>query len=326
MTVRMALIGSGTIARRAHLPALKEAGADVVVFASRSLASAEAAASDWGGGEVTDDWHSVLDRTDIDAVDVCTPNRLHAEMAVAAAAAGKHVLVEKPLAPTVEEADRMVSAADAAGVLLMPAQNLRFAPPLVAMRAAVGDGRIGTPVAVRSAFGHAGPEGWAPDATWFRDADQSGGGALLDLGVHIADLVRAVLADDVVEVSALLQGGEGGVEDAGVAILRFAHGATGTLHASWMVRPGPDLQLTVFGTDGTVHLDARTPPTLLPGDGGEPQRLTVPETTDNPYAAFVRAVERGEQPPVTAADGRAAVAVIAAAYESAASGTTATVR
>jgi predicted dehydrogenase len=318
MTVRVAVIGCGAIARRVHLPAFKAAGAEIVVFASRSSGSAEAASAEWGGGEITDDWRVVLDRDDVDAVDICTPNRLHAEMATAAAAAGKHVLVEKPMATTVEDADRMLAAADAAGVVLMPAHNLRFAPPLVATREAVATGRIGAVVSFRSAFGHGGPEGWAPDATWFRNPEEAGGGALLDLGVHMADLVRAVVADEVTEVAALLSGGRPGSEDTAACVLRFASGATGTLQASWVAQSGPDLQLTVFGTTGTLHVDGRTPPTLHPAVG-EPERLTVATVADNPCAAFVRTVETGGDPAVTAADGRAAVAMVCAAYRSAAS-------
>ena len=318
MTVRLAVLGCGAIARRAHLPGFKQAGADVVAFASRSLSSASAAASDWGGGDVTDDWRSVVGRDDVDAVAVCTPNRLHVEMAVAAAEAGKHVLVEKPLACTVDEADRMIDAATAAGVLLMPAQNLRFAPAFVAVADAVQSGRVGSVVGFRAALGHSGPEAWAPASDWFRDVEAAGGGALLDLGVHVADLLRCVLGDEVVDVSAFLQGGSPGMEDTGVAVLRFAGGAVGTLHASWAVTPGPDHLLTVFGTDGTVHVDGRTPPTL--SVGGEREKLAVPDDADDPYRAFVRAIESGTPPPVTAADGRAAVAIVAAAYESAASG------
>jgi predicted dehydrogenase len=261
-----------------------------------------------------------VDRDDVDGVVVCTPNRLHAGVAVAAAEAGKHVLVEKPMACTLDEADAMIEAAATASVLLMPAHNLRFAPPFVAMRDAVAAGRIGTVSSVRAALGHGGPEGWAPEATWFRDATEAGGGALLDLGVHIADLVRAVVGDDIVEVSALLRGGAPGVEDSGVALVRFVGGATGTLHASWEVQPGPDHLLTVFGADGTVHVDGRTPATLFPGAGGEPERLELPADADDPYRAFVRAITSGDAPPVTAADGRAALAVITAAYAAAASG------
>lgn len=320
--VRIGLLGCGAIARRAHLPGLRTAGADVVAFTSRSLASAEAAAAEWGGGEVFTDWRQVLDLADLDAVDVCTPNRLHVEMAVAAAEAGKHVLVEKPLACTVAEADRMIAAARAAGVLLMPAHNLRFAPPVVALRDAVAAGLVGEVVTVRAAFGHAGPEVWAPEATWFRTATDAGGGALLDLGVHMADLLRCVLADEVAEVAAFLQGRTPGVEDAGTALLRFASGATGTLQASWIARPGPDIQVTISGTEGRLHLDATLAPTFHPAGAGPPEALAVPAEADNPYAAFVRAIRTGGAPPVTARDGRAAVAIIEAAYRSAQSGHT----
>ena len=323
MAVRLAVIGCGAIARRAHLPGFRAGGADVVAFASRSRSSAEAAAADWGGGAVTDDWREVIQRDDVDAVSVCTPNRLHTEIAVAAAEAGKHVLVEKPLACTVEDADRMIAAALANDVVLMPAQNLRFAPPFLAVRDAVAAGRVGDVTGFRAALGHSGPESWGPASDWFRDVDAAGGGALLDLGVHVADLLRAVLADDVTDVTAFVHGGSPGMEDTGIALLKFAGGAVGSLHASWAVRPGPDHLLTVFGTEGTVHVDGRTPPTLFPAGGGERERLTVPEDADDPYRAFVRAVETGEAPVVSAEDGRAAVAVIAAAYHSAASGTSA---
>jgi predicted dehydrogenase len=327
--LRIGLIGCGAIARRAHLPAFRATGAvDVVAFASRSLASAEAASDEWGGGEVLTDWRELLARDDIDAVDICSPNALHAEQAIAAAAAGRHVLVEKPMACTVAEADAMIAAAAGAGVVLMPAHNVRFAPPFAAAREAFGRGVVGELLGVRAAFGHAGPHRWAPDAVWFTDASLSGGGALLDLGIHAADLLRSILAPhEVVEVAAMLLGppAPGEVEQAAQVVLRFDNGAIGTLHASWMARPGPDHQLTVFGTEGTLHLDGRTPLTFTPStapDGkGERVPLPAPDRVVEPYAAFVRAASGLEpQPPVTAADGRAALAIVGAAYEAARSG------
>jgi predicted dehydrogenase len=316
------VIGCGAIARRAHVPALLAAGADVVAFASRSRASAEAAHAEAGGrGVVVDDWHDILGRNDVDAVTICTPNALHAEMAIAAAAAGKHVLVEKPIACTVAHADAMLAAAADADVLLMPAHNLRFAAPFVAAREAVARGDIGTVTMARAGFGHAGPGAWAPDATWFFDPALAGGGALLDLGIHMADLLRAVLGDDVVEVAAMIRREPGAVEDAGTAVLRFAGGATATLQASWIVRGGRDLQLTVFGTAGMLHLDPSTPLTLRPLSG-DAVTIAMPDAVVDPYAAFVEAITNGTALPVTAADGRAALAIIDAAYRAAETGTT----
>ncbi len=325
MTVRVALVGCGTVARRVHLPGLRAAGADVVAFASRTRSSAEHAAREWGGGDVVDDWHEVLERSEVDAVDVCTPNASHGEIAVAAVRSGKHVLVEKPMACSVEEADRMVDAADRAGVVLMPAHNARFGRPFGAMRQAVARGDIGQVLSFRCAWGHAGPEHWAPDAGWFRDPALAGGGALTDLGVHVADVLRSVLDDEAVAVSALLRPGANGgggerVEDVAQLLLRFSQGAVGSLQASWAVAAGGDHQLTVQGTGGTLHLDDRTLPTLLPAGGGDPVQLELAEKSPGVFETFVDAVEYGSPLVVTAADGRAAVALVAAAYRSAASG------
>ena len=324
--MRVAVIGCGTIARRSHLQGLRAAGAEVVAFASRSRQSAEEAARASGGGEVVDDWHELLGRTDVDAFAVCTPNASHAEISIAAALAGKHTLVEKPMACTLEQADRMLDTARGAGTVLMPAHSSRFLGPFVAMREAVARGDAGRIRAFRCAWGHGGPEGWAPAARWFRDPAEAGGGALIDLGVHAADVLRSVLADEPVAVSALVSADHGsgpdageGVEDLAQLVVRFAQGAIGSLQASWAVASGSDHQLTIQGSEGTLHLDGRTRPILLPAGGGDPVRLPVPEETPDVFDAFVAAVAGGT-PVVSAADGRAAVALVAAAYRSAASG------
>ena len=323
MTVHVGLVGCGAIARRSHLPGLRAAGADVVAFASRSRASAEAAADQWGSGRVFDDWRALVEDPDVEAVDVCSPNRSHAEVAVAAAEAGKHVLVEKPMACTLQEADRMIAAAEGAGVVLAVAHNLRLAAPFFTAHLLVGQGAVGDVVGFRAGFGHGGPQDWAPEATWFFDLEQSGGGALIDLGIHVADLIRFVVADEVVDVSALLSRRADGVDDAAQVIVRTAGGAVGSFHASWRARPGPDHQLTVFGTDGTLHLDRRTPLTLhRPGEKAEPVELRDPP--GDLFTGFVAACATGAAPAVTAAEGRAALAIVDAAYRSDATGRTTT--
>jgi predicted dehydrogenase len=177
---------------------------------------------------------------------------------------------------------------------------------------------------VRAAFGHAGPHAWAPHAKWFYDPRWSGGGCVIDLGVHIVDVVRYVTADDVAEVGALLRRRAGGVEVDAQLLLRLGGGALATVHASWSARPGPDRQLTIVGDEGTLHLDARTPLTCYaPGADGE--RVPLPESTSSPLLEFLGAVEHGHTPAVTAADGRAAVAVVEAAYRSAETGRIVTV-
>ena len=314
--IRVGIIGCGAAARRIHLPGLRAAGFEVTAFSSRTPASAQAACADWGSGIVIDDWRAAIVRDDVDAVVLATPNSLHAEGAIAAAAAGKHVLVEKPMATTVAEADAMVGAAHTAGTVLMPAHNLRFASPFVAMAQAVARGDVGEVVAVRAAFGHGGPQGWAPESTWFREPAMSGGGALIDLGIHMIDVLHAVLGEHVAEVGATLWG-HGPVEDAAQLVLRFAHGASGSLHASWVTVPGPDHQLTIFGREGTLHLDGATPP-MLRRPGAEPERVRASGERADLYRGFATAIASGGPPPVTAAEGRAALAVVTAAYEAAA--------
>ena len=315
MTVRIGLIGCGAVARRFHLPAFREAGADVVAFTSRTAASAEAAANEWGSGKVVGDWRELIALEEIDAVDVCTPNASHAELAIAAAKAGKHVLVEKPIATTLDEADAMISAARKSKTILMTAHNVRYAPPFVAVAEEIASGSLGEIGAVRAAFGHSGPQVWAPDATWFFDRSLSGGGALMDLGVHLADLLRSLLSDEVEEVGAILSGSKE-VEEAAQVVLKFERGAIASMHVSWVATPAPDHQLSIFGSKGTIHLDTTTPPVFRAGSG-ETRELTMTGDPDDPYRAFVRAIETGTEPPITGEDGRAALAIVLAAYQAA---------
>jgi myo-inositol 2-dehydrogenase/D-chiro-inositol 1-dehydrogenase len=217
----------------------------------------------------------------------------------------------------------MIAAARDAGTVLLTAHNARFLPAVAAARDLVAAGRAGEIRAFRCAWGHGGPRGWAPDATWFYERALAGGGALLDLGVHAIDTVRAVTGDDIRAVSAFI--GPGNVEQTAQLALRMARGALGTIQASWEIASGADVQLTVQGTDATLHFDLRTPLTLFPVGGGAPARVPLPEQGPTIFDAFVAAVAGTPSPLITAADGRAAVAVVDAAYRSAATGTTVTV-
>ena len=319
MTTRFAVVGCGTAANHIHLPALRSAGVEVTAFASRSLGSSEATCAAWGAGTVEARWEDAVVRDDVDAVVVATPNANHHAVAMAALRAGKHVLVDKPMACTVAEADEMIAAAHEAGRVLLPFQNTRFAAPFVAAAEQVRDGAIGDITGFRAAFGHAGPQAWAPEATWFFQRSAAGGGCLMDLGVHVIDLVRAVTGAEITHVAALLNGRAGDVEADAQLQVRTDTGAIGSIHASWSSRPGPDHQLTVVGTDGTLHLDARTPLTLVTV-AGDRTRVELPESVSSPLEELLAAVRGEREPTITASDGRAAVAVVEAAYRSAASG------
>ncbi|HUP86035.1 MAG TPA: Gfo/Idh/MocA family oxidoreductase [Acidimicrobiales bacterium] len=318
--LRIGVLTCGAIVTKGHLPGFAAAGdrsvVDLVAFQSRTRATAEAARDQWGSGEVVDDWRDVLARADVDAVDICSPNALHATMAIAAAEAGKHVLVEKPMATKVADADAMVAAAEQAGVVLMAAHNLRFAAPYAAAARAVAEGLVGDVVGVRLAMGHGGPQAWTRDAGWFRDRELSGGGALVDLGIHMADLLRAVTGDDVAEVSAFVRRpSPDAVEESGQLAFTMRRGAVGSLSASWSVRPGADHHLTVHGTEGTLTVE-RGQAVVRPADGGEKVVVEPPSPAPDLLANFV-AVCRGEAEAVVGPqDGREALAIIEAAYRS----------
>ena len=290
----------------------------MTAFASRSQTSARAAAAEAGTGVVCEDWRALLVRDDVDAVTICTPNAVHAEQLLAAIEAGKHVLVEKPFTVNVPEADAVIEAARAKGVVVMTAHSARFAPPVVAMREALQTGAIGTATSVEGTFCHAGPGAWAPEATWFTDPASAGGGALLDLGVHLVDTLRWLLIDEFEQVAAVLTGGA--VEHDAFVTFRTFGGVIGGLHTGWRSTPGPRIGLTVAGTTGSLVLDDRG--LVLHRPGSEPKTLPAAGATDSPQAAFLRGIRAGRAESPTAEDGRAAVVVVQACYRAADEGRT----
>jgi len=314
--LRVGLIGAGAIARRTHLPGFSAVrpAVDLTAFASRSLAPAQAAAEAWGGGVAVSDWRELIGREDVDAVDVCTPNALHAPIAIAAARAGKHVLVEKPLATSLADADAMIEAARRHGVVLMTAQNGRYGAGMRAAAQAVRQGRAGDVRAVEAWLAHGGPGTWARDARWFFDPALSGGGALLDLGVHAIDAVRAVTGDEFALVSGMLSDLRQGVEWNGHLVGRLAGGGLCNVKASWNAPFRSDRLLAVWGTDAQVLVDGRGAWLRRPDDVTEALPGAAPASL---FADFVAACRSG--PPAgapTGDDGRAAVAVVLAAYRS----------
>ena len=318
--MRVGLVGCGAIGRRAHVPALQAAGATLTAFASRTLESAQAAADEAGGGSVVADWRDLVTRDDVDAVVLCTPNALHAPQALAAIAAGKHVLVEKPFTVTVEESDAVLAAAAAAGVVVMTAHNGRFAPLVEGLAHQVRAGAVGEVLSVRCVMCHPGPLDWSTAASWFLEHDQSGGGALIDLGVHLVDTVRYVLDDEVVQVSAMLSGQLNGVERDAFVLFDTRLGVVGSLQTGWRSGSGLDFSLMVAGETGS--LVASPSGLTLTGLDGLPQQVALPEGARTVQEAFVEAVAAGRAQAPDGHDGRAAVAVVQAAYASARSGRT----
>jgi predicted dehydrogenase len=252
--VRIGLIGCGGISR-AHARGYRNLGdseARVVVTCDEARELAEERARETACETVATDWRAVLDRKDVDAVDLCLPHDLHADVAVAAAHAGKHVLVEKPLATTLADADRMIRAAHDADVRLMCAFCERFDPQHIVVKRVVDEGWLGTPMMARTDHNQ---NVELPVGHWIREARRLGGGAIASAGCHRLDLLRWFFGE-VVDVSSFrfhwrdrMEG-----EVAGVVILRFQNGALGAFQINWMTRKAVWYEkLWLEGTEGSIH-------------------------------------------------------------------------
>jgi predicted dehydrogenase len=178
---------------------------DMAAVAGRDPAAVQAAAERLGWSSAETDWKALVSRDDIDLVDICTPGDTHAEIAIAALGAGKHVLCEKPLANSVQDAREMVRAAQASSALAMVGFTYRRVPAVQLARTLVAEGRIGTVRHVRAQY----LQDWIADPqaplSWRLDKQKAGSGALGDIGAHIVDLAQFVTGESVTGVSALLE-------------------------------------------------------------------------------------------------------------------------
>jgi predicted dehydrogenase len=244
------------------------------VLVGRDAEGVAAAAAEYGWEGSETDWRAVLDRDDIDIVDICAPGFMHAEIAVAALEAGKHVLVEKPLANTLAEAQAMTEAAQAAraqGVQSMIGFNYRRIPALALARELIAEGRLGNIRHVRAAY----LQDWLADPeapmTWRLRKDKAGSGALGDIASHAIDQVLFLLGDQVTEVSGRTHtfttqrpgasdshGGleEVTVDDAAWATLTLASGAIASVEVSRVATGQKNsLKLEIYGEKGALLFD-----------------------------------------------------------------------
>ncbi len=217
------------------------------------------------GGRAYESVEALLADPNVDAVSVCSANASHAEITVAALEAGKHVLCEKPMATTLADCERMVSAAKKSGKRLMIDQNQRLAGAHVKARELIEQGEIGRVITFATAFRHGGPETWSIDpgqSTWFFDKKRAAMGAMADLGVHKTDLIQYLIGQTVDEVEAQLctldkkfsDGSPITVDDNAFCIYHMDGGAVGTMIASW-TNYGPEDNSTVInGTEGVLRI------------------------------------------------------------------------
>jgi predicted dehydrogenase len=323
--LRFGILSTADIARKKVIPGIQGAErCTVVAIASRDTARATAVAAELGIARAHGSYAALLADPDVDAVYIPLPNHLHAEWAIAAARAGKHVLCEKPLAMTAPDAERMIAAADRAGILLMEAFMYRQHPSWVAARELVASGRIGRLTAVQSWFSY-----FNDDPTNIRNIREAGGGALYDIGCYNVNLSRMLFGGEPRRVeSSIVRDPDSGVDVLTSALLEFERGVA-TFTCS--TRAEDDQRVHVYGTAGRIVIDI---PFNIPPDrptrirlshGGEPPVDPATEVFTfepaDPYGAeataFASAVLDGTPVPVPPADAVANLQVIQRIFEAA---------
>ncbi|PZU89915.1 MAG: fructose reductase [Shinella sp.] len=325
MTVRWGLIGASTIAREWVIGAIRAAGGEVVSVMSTNAERGQAYAAENGIPKAVTSVEELLGDASVDAVYISTTNELHAPQAIAAAKAGKHVLCEKPLALSLEDAHAMAKVAADAGVILATNHHLRNAASHKAMHQAIVDGRIGKPLSARVFHAVYLPphlQGWR------LDKPQAGGGVILDITVHDADTLRFVLGENPVEVIAFSQAGgmgKAGLEDAVMGVIRFESGLIAQFHDGFTTKFA-ETGFEVHGTEGS--LIARNVMTQKPvgtvvlrdASGEHELHLDQHNHYETALEAFHAAVAGRGKPSATAEDGIWSLATGLAVVEAAKSG------
>jgi predicted dehydrogenase len=323
--VRVAIVGAGLQCRRRAPAVLESPPSELVVISSLTLAHARATAALFGC-EATDSWPDVVQRSDVNAVLVCTPPHVHAEIAIAALRAGKHVLCEKPLSRTLAEAEAMVAAAQETGQVLKCGFNHRHHPAVAEARRRVERGEIGHPIFARCRYGICGRPGYEKE--WRADPARAAGGHFMEQGSHAIDLFRWFMGE-VAEVSCMTATGYftgQPLEDNGMALFRMVSGATACLHTS-LTQWKNLFSLEVFGDDGYLQVEglgaSYGTERLLVGrrdfDGPFHDSVTEYRGPDvswrDEWGEFVTAVRQSREPTGSGRDGLAAMRVALAAYE-----------
>lgn len=334
--VKIAVFGTGFIAN-IHLESYKRFvhDAEIVAVYGHNRVNAEKFAEKFGIPAVYDDIDRLLAECDVDLVDICLPNYLHYDACMKAAAKKIHLIVEKPLAMTLEQADEMIAACKANGKKLMYAEELCFAPKYERVRALVEKGAVGDVYMLKQAEKHSGPH-----SRWFYQKETAGGGVMMDMGCHALAWFRWMTHNNPVKsvyasMKTVLHDTD--VDDNTVTIVEFENGVTAVAEDSWARHGGMDDRIEVYGTKGVSYADlfqgnsALTYSTEGYDYAAEKAGLTTgwtftmfEEAFNQGYPQelghFVDCVKNDKQPLVTGEDGRAVLEMIYAAYASAKSG------
>jgi UDP-N-acetyl-2-amino-2-deoxyglucuronate dehydrogenase len=348
--IRFAVVGCGVIGHtHARSIAALAPDAELVLAIDARAEHAASLALEYGADHARS-LDAALARTDIDAVAICTPSGTHAEIAVAALAAGKHVMVEKPLDVSLAAAARVTAAQQRSGRTVAVISQHRFDPASETVYRAVQDGRLGNLTSAIASVAWWRAQRYYDSGEWRGTWSLDGGGALMNQGIHTLDLLVWMLGTpvEVFASTARLAHERIEVEDTAVATIRFANGALGVVHATTAAYPGVSTRLQIHGDRGSAIIDndrleffhvaqadALVPDYGTAGDGNQAEQLlprsgsdrvaaadpgAVSDAHGEQYRDFVDAITRRREPRVGITDATTTLAVILAIYESARTG------
>jgi myo-inositol 2-dehydrogenase/D-chiro-inositol 1-dehydrogenase len=335
-TVKIGMIGAGFVGDIHHTAITGWVhNAEMVAVASPN--SAKSFAKERGIPNAYTDYKEMLKEANFDTVLIAIPNDLHCQATIDAAQAGKHVIIEKPLCVTLEEADQMIEACNKAGVLLMYAEELLFAPKYVRAKTLIDEGAIGEPFLAKQSEEHPGPH-----EPWFWDVNRSGGGVLLDMGCHSIEYTRWVLGKPKVKsvtafLGTFLHHDRTDGEDHSYTVVEYEGGKIAMLENSWAKGGGVDDRCEIYGKKGHTRADLLRGSSLLTyseeGYGYAVEKagatrgytFTMFEEVWNygfpqELQHFVNCVQGKESLMESGEDGREVLKIIYAAYQSAGEG------
>nr|WP_144923642.1 Gfo/Idh/MocA family oxidoreductase [Paenibacillus bovis] len=329
--LNIGVIGCGSIAKYRHLPEYKHNDQVVIAAVCDINEDRVNEVAEQYGVKAYTNYEELLANPDIDVVSVCTPNYLHAPISIAALQSGKHVLCEKPMATSREEAVQMINAAKLAGKKLMIAHNQRFVPSHQKARKLIESGELGKIYSFRTAFGHGGPEGWSADGkeSWFFKKEEAFIGAMGDLGVHKTDLMRYILGEEFVEVGAFIETSAkqyANVDDTAVCVLKTESGIIGTLAASWSYVAREDNSTIIYGENAILRIeDDPNYSLIIQYKNGEVVKYELGGIQTNDAGGqnstqvinkFVASIVEDTEPAIPGEEGMKSLQVILAALES----------
>ncbi|MCD2195595.1 Gfo/Idh/MocA family oxidoreductase [Actinomycetospora endophytica] len=343
--LRFAVVGAGTIGDvHARCLADPSVDAELVVVVDLDPVRAEKVAAAHGAARWSTDVAAALTADDVDAVAICTPSGAHADPAVTALEAGKHVVVEKPLEVSLAAADRIRAAEASSGKVATVISQHRFDRAAERLHAELDAGRLGTLTSANASCAWWRGQSYYDSGAWRGTWSLDGGGATMNQSIHVIDLLLSMLGEavEVFAYTALLAHERIEVEDTAVAVVRFATGALATVHGTTAAYPGLDTSLRVMGTGGSavvtddeltfLHTTDGSPPEIRMSESGaslnqltredrpEPRELAMGAAHIAQLRDFTDAVATGRRPRVTTDDARAALALILGMYESASTG------